>query len=98
MAKLLKAAEKILPSLEAGDEVICKTIIEARKLSKNLKGNGHPAMACERFEKGEWIPFLILSTAPPRIARTKKESNLTAAEVKMLKDLETAKRKVESVN
>jgi hypothetical protein len=98
MVKLLKAAEKILPTLEAGEEVICKTITEARKLSKNLKGNGHPAMACERFEEGEWIPFLILSTAPPRARRPKKESNLTAEEVKMLKDLETAKKKVESVN
>ena len=98
MAKLLKAAEKILPTLEAGDEVVCKTIDEARKLSKNLKGNGHPAMACERFEKGEWIPFLILSTAPPRSQKSKKESNLTAEEVQMLKDLETAKKKVESVN
>ena len=98
MVKLLKAVEKILPTLEAGDEVVCKTIVEARKFSKNLRANDHPAMACERFEEGVWIPFLTLSTAPPRSRKPKKESNLTEEEVQMLKDLEAAKKKVESVN
>lgn len=98
MAKLLKAVEKILPTLKGGDEVVCKTIVEARKFSKNLRANDHPAMACERFEEGAWIPFLILSTAPTRSRKPKKESNLTEEEVQMLKDLEAAKKKVESVN
>ncbi len=100
MAKLLKAVEKILPTLEAGDQVVCKTIEEARKFSKNLRTNGHPAMACEQFEEGAWTPFLILSTAPPKASRSKKKSNLTEDEVQMLREreLEAAKKKVESVN
>ena len=94
MAKLLKAAEKVLPTLQEGEEVDCKTIEEARKLSKNLKANGHVVMACERFEEGAWIPFLILSTAPPQATRAKKEgSNLTAEEVQTLKDLEDERKK-----
>jgi hypothetical protein len=93
MAKLLKAVEKILPTLEAGDEVVCKTIDEARKFSKNLRANGHPAMACEQFEEGVWTPFLILSTAPPKTSRSRRESNLTAEEVQMLKDLEEDRKK-----